>query len=103
MVSEISTTLNKPYNSIHLIEVSTYNSLLLSEKLLLAGSEREKQKLLERIRLASTQSWAHINLAGEYDFSSGKSCRSFDINALKALSTQSIVYFRLWYNKSQLS
>ncbi len=30
----------------------------------------------------STQSWAHINLVGEYDFSEGKDYKIFDLNAL---------------------
>jgi hypothetical protein len=62
--------------------VNTYNLLLLSEKLVQAGSEQEQQNLLKKIIATSTQSWAHINLVGEYDFSEGKDYKTFDINAL---------------------
>ncbi len=62
--------------------VNTYNLLLLSEKLSLTNSEEEKQILLKKIVRTSTQSWAHINLVGEYDFSEGKDYKTFDLNAL---------------------
>jgi len=69
--------------------VNTYNLLLLSEKLVQTKSEEEKQILLKKIIATSTQSWAHINLVGEYDFSEGKDYKSFDLNALMELKLSS--------------
>jgi len=66
--------------------VNTYNLMLLSEKLLQATSEQEKQNLWNKIIETSTQSWAHINLVGEYDFSEGKDYKTFDLNALIKLN-----------------
>lgn len=65
--------------------VNAYNLLLLSEKLSEAKSDGEKQILLNRIIRTSTQSWAHINLVGEYDFSDGKDYRTFDLKAIMNL------------------
>lgn len=65
--------------------VNAYNLLLLSEKLSLTTSEEERQILLNKIIRTSTQSWAHINLVGEYDFSDGKDYKTFDLDALMAL------------------
>ena len=65
--------------------VNTYNLLLLSEKLIQTKSEQEKQSLLNKIIRTSTQSWAHINLVGEYDFSDGKEYKTFDFDALMKL------------------
>lgn len=59
--------------------------MLLSEKLVSAASEKDKQILLKKIIATSTQSWAHINLVGEYDFSDGKDYKIFDLDALKKL------------------
>ena len=66
--------------------VNAYNLLLLSEKLMQTRSQQEKQALLEKIVRTSTQSWAHINLVGEYDFSDGKEFKIFDFNALMQLN-----------------
>lgn len=66
--------------------VNAYNLMLLSEKLVSAGSEEDKRILLKKIIATSTQSWAHINLVGEYDFSDGKDYKTFDLNALMELS-----------------
>jgi len=66
--------------------VNTYNLLLLSEKLIHTKSEHEKQNLLNKIIRTSTQSWAHINLVGEYDFSDGKEYKTFDFDALMKLT-----------------
>ena len=38
-----------------------------------------------KIISTSTQSWAHINLVGEYDFSDGKDYKTFDLSALMDL------------------
>ena len=65
--------------------INTYNLMLLSEKLVSAASEEDKQVLLKKIIATSTQSWAHINLVGEYDFSDGKDYKTFDLDALKKL------------------
>lgn len=65
--------------------VNAYNLLLLSEKLALTHTEEEKQSLLKKIVRTSTQSWAHINLVGEYDFSDGKDYKTFDLNRLMEL------------------
>jgi len=65
--------------------LNTYNLLLLSEKLIQTKSEQEKQSLLNKIIRTSTQSWAHINLVGEYDFSDGKEYKTFDFDALMKL------------------
>ncbi|MBC7390523.1 MAG: Tn3 family transposase [Opitutaceae bacterium] len=65
--------------------VNTYNLLLLSEKLHQTKSEDERQVLLKKILATSTQSWAHINLVGEYDFSDGKDYKTFDFDALSKL------------------
>lgn len=69
--------------------VNTYNLLLLSEKLVQTSSEQEKQDLLNKIIRTSTQSWAHINLVGEYDFSDGKNYKTFDLDALMELKLKS--------------
>ena len=66
--------------------VNAYNLLLLSEKLLQTRSQQEKQILLNKIIRTSTQSWAHINLVGEYDFSEGKEFKVFDFDALMQLN-----------------
>lgn len=66
--------------------VNAYNLLLLSEKILQARSQQEKQTLLNKIIHTSTQSWAHINLVGEYDFSEGKEFKTFDLDALMQLN-----------------
>ncbi len=65
--------------------VNTYNLIYLSELLVQADNELEKRDLLKKILKTSTQSWAHINLVGEYDFTEGKIYKIFDINALKNL------------------
>jgi TnpA family transposase len=66
--------------------VNAYNLMLLSEKLVAAGSQQDKQILLKKIIATSTQSWAHINLVGEYDFSDGKDYKTFDLGALMELN-----------------
>ena len=60
--------------------------MLLSEKLVSAASEDDKQVLLKKIIATSTQSWAYINLVGEYDFLDGKDYKAFDLDALKKLT-----------------
>jgi len=62
--------------------VNAYNLLLLSEKLASTHSQEEKQILLKKIVSTSTQSWAHINMVGEYDFSDGKDYKIFDLGRL---------------------
>lgn len=66
--------------------VNAYNLMLLSEKLVAAGSQQDKQIPLKKIISTSTQSWAHINLVGEYDFSDGKDYKTFDLGALMDLN-----------------
>ncbi len=66
--------------------VNTYNLLLLSERLFQANTKEEKQSLLGKIIRTSTQSWAHINLVGEYDFSDGKDYKTFDFTSLMELN-----------------
>jgi len=65
--------------------VNAYNLLFLSEKLSLTNTEDEKKTLLKKIIRSSTQSWAHINLVGEYDFSDGKDYKTFDLETLMDL------------------
>ncbi len=62
--------------------INAYNLLWLSEKLLLTGSIEDRNILLNKITQTSTQRWAHINLAGEYDFSYATEYKRFDFDAL---------------------
>ncbi len=62
--------------------INAYNLLWLSEKLLLTGSAEDRKILLGKITQTSTQRWAHINLAGEYDFSYDNEYKTFDFDAL---------------------
>lgn len=65
--------------------INTYNLLLLSEKLVQTADVHEKKILLDKITQTSTHRWAHINLAGEYDFSDGQAYRVFDFKVLNEL------------------
>jgi TnpA family transposase len=56
-----------------------WNYLYLSQKLTLAETEEDKERLLASITTHSMSSWGHINLLGEYDFSDEKLQDSFGI------------------------
>lgn len=49
-----------------------WNYLYLTQKIAEAGSEKCRQELLMAVRNGSVETWQHVNLHGEYDFSDEK-------------------------------
>ena len=59
-----------------------WNYLYLETRLRAADPETQAE-MMQSIRAHSPQSWAHINMLGEYDFSDKKLADSFGILPLK--------------------
>ncbi|MBP9743680.1 MAG: transposase [Burkholderiales bacterium] len=63
-----------------------WNELYLSDKIASAETEEAKQQLIAIIRNGSTQSWGHLNLLGEYDFTNKEASKTtFDLDKILAL------------------
>ena len=63
-----------------------WNYLYLTQKITEASSEQERQEILTVVRNGSVASWQHVNLIGEYDFSSEKLTDSVGLQFSKILA-----------------
>jgi TnpA family transposase len=77
--------------------VLCWNYLYLSQRLAQASSE-EQQTLLKTIRSGSAVAWGHINMHGEYDFSSEKLVDSLDLTNPKLIDLN---HLRIWETESE--
>ncbi len=59
-----------------------WNYLYLSQKLAKTKSKSKRQALIESITYGSIQSWKHVNLQGEFDFTKAANSSSFDIKKI---------------------
>jgi hypothetical protein len=63
-----------------------WNDLSLTQKIARAESDERRQELLTVIRNGSVETWQHINLHGEYDFSDEKLQDSLGLNVPEILA-----------------
>ena len=70
--------------------ITCWNYLYLTQKIVEAENEEERQELITAIRNGSVASWQHINLIGEYDFSEEKLCDSVGLSLPKIMAVKAV-------------
>lgn len=67
-----------------------WNYLYLTQKIAEAESEERRQELLTAVRNGSVETWQHVNLHGEYDFSDEKLQDSIGLSVPEILAVNVI-------------